>query len=223
MPIMLLASLLSGCVVWFDSGASECGEPLTVGDGNPCVCDRECASSFCLTEESSGVPQGTCFRACSRDGECTQGAACSLEVCRQRCDTTEDCPIGRTCAEGLGSETAADNCTPMCQAGEECRSGNCNPWSGRCELPGEEPAGAGVAEPCVEDDDCRSGSCFDGGCLSDCRASGDACPDGAECVNLGIDYGFCLFSCTANRDCRDLGFDTCEPIGESGGAHCWVD
>ncbi len=220
--VLGLLALLPACVI-FDSAPQDalvggCGPDGSVPDGEACVCDDECASGSCFSELVTGAPQGVCFSECTTSRACDDDSVCLLDVCVPRCRRNADCGLGRICAKAVDDAPSdIGGCFALCQADADCRSGNCNLWSGRCLPIGDEPFGEGVSRACTDSGECRSESCFEGGCSTLCSVRAQVCPDNATCTDRGVgDLGFCNLPCNDASDCADLdlGWDDCIQLSD---------
>lgn len=181
---------------------SACIDPAerAPADG-PCRCNGDCEEGLlCEPETFMGKPRGRCLRTCANAAECGPGYRCfgsSLMQCNRLCTTTDDCGPARYCFGG--------SCRNVCQRDEDCFSGYCNRWSGRCEAPGTPPGDRGVTgDACLRNEDCRSDICLSGHCASACSLSVQGCPDGDTCIgSMRNDLGICYQICTVTADCRD--------------------
>jgi hypothetical protein len=192
-----------------DAGpGSACVAPGSQPDFGACSCATDCAEGVnCLAELPLGVPHGICARPCATDLECGASGRCSAGpatggtgTCLRTCLRSEECgPYGVCDSDG----DVAGSCQRLCQAHDDCLSGHCNAWSGRC-TDGGPIEGAGVGEACVRDSDCRSDICGSYGvCVTPCSVERQLCPDGAACVTTSADndYGICMLRCETDDDC----------------------
>lgn len=213
---------LSACILYDNGRGLECGEPLSVRNGEACTCDRECLTGLCLEETLSGVPGGICFAACKVDEDCGLGGTCRFGVCRVACLEPGECSEGRICA--LGTDDEVGGCVAFCDADSECRSRQCDRYTGDCiqpDDPAPDDSQGGVAAPCTSEDTCRSGVCVDDGCLVGCSVADQGCPEDAVCIALpGDDFGYCTFECRRDARCEDLGWSECLELSDVEGSYC---
>lgn len=174
------------------------------GDGSQedmaaCTCNAQCASGSCSAENANGWAGGACIRDCTEPSDCGEGYVCSdAGYCKLECSQESDCRPGWACSYG--------DCTPVCQADEECESGNCDRYRGRCLPPRSDELGSVQAE-CSDNDACRSGICGETvGCLSPCSTERQGCPEEARCVSGDAEagtLGLCFLTCEADEDCPE--------------------
>jgi hypothetical protein len=144
----------------------------------PCEETLDCrpgAGAQCFTEASMGYPRGACVIGCDSSHRCSAVERCLGHFCYTQCETSADCGVGgRVCSLGV--------CQPRCAQDEDCASGHCDPYSGKCGL-GEPPTGLGLDAPCKSDEECRSGTCslVTSTCSSLCQVGRSTCPEGAVC------------------------------------------
>lgn len=193
------------------------GNPTATRDGHPCGCDQDChEDGLCVSEDQIGAPGGSCVHLCdpaSTTNQCSAGAKCvrypqgsMTGLCFPTCATSADCPRGRACNARDGT------CQTLCTSNAECSSGNCNLYSGECNPAGLATPGGGLMAPCSRGADCKSLACslVVGRCLTLCRLSKPACPEGGVCVaddgfNLSNDVGTCVPPCAAGGTCAEPG------------------
>jgi len=189
-----------------DAGLA-CAAPRTVLDDRPCACPSDCtAGATCAPESFNAFAGGSCTRACrlpfGETSECTENADCFeldsvVSVCAQRCATSEDCPRGRICGEGL--------CFAFCTADSQCDSGHCE--ANKC-TDGAPLPGLAAFDPCVRDDDCKSAICSSvwSRCNQYCSTARQDCPAGMVCAanfEESGDLGLCFPDCAPDRPCAD--------------------
>jgi len=186
-----------------------CGATDSVELNGACTCTSECAGDLLCIPEADGPPRGACTTPCRvmpPDGgtECPSGSVCrqtgvdlTLGICRKSCLTSAECRAGQYC-DGTA-------CQYACTSDDECSSGSCNAYSGRCVT--QSVTGKGLFESCLRNEDCRSGFCYGERCVTLCGADINRCPAGGHCVpsdpNLP-QVGICLASCTQTADCQGL-------------------
>lgn len=169
------------------------------GYGEPCDMDEECASGYCLEDESARY----CSRVCMADEDCgptfhcravedEAGLAC---VRGPRGDVGDGCVNNDDCGSGICATLGERRwCTAFCEDDEGCPSGF------GCEMVGEAsicvPDAALVGEPCEVNEDCASGLCATRGtgsvCTRFCDAEELACAPGSECNRLDSRINICL-------------------------------
>lgn len=180
---------------------------VTAAAGEPCGCDADCSGGLPCRAANALINTtafGMCIERCDffREGtglKCAAGEVCIPDLdpddvnngaCVQTCDGPSDCKAGRVCSSERG-------CVPFCQSDADCvGTGDlCNRYVGECmKLGGGLPIGA----PCTDADQCESFWCIPGGgrpsvCGARCSIAGQACPDGATCVDYGQgDMGMCV-------------------------------
>jgi spore coat protein H len=170
-----------------DCFATEaCGGRRDNGAG--CSVGEQCASGMCLSELSSGYPDGLCSQACSETTTCAEGFICAGSVCLQSCKKSDDCRDGYSCF----TTEEGNACLPDCGSPWDCPdSGMCNVYSGYCTA---ELGRKRDLARCTQGEECESGHCIDGFCTSLC-ASSVGCPEQFTCrVELGgpSDAGICV-------------------------------
>jgi GH18 family chitinase len=144
-------------------GAWTCGDPYRY----PCTDNAQCS-----------VASGTCVTACSTDAQCENNNQCSTQGCT--CGGNEACGAGTFC------DIATKRCVAQCKGcrpGEKCDDGtcrcgggdgptcssiqNCNPSTGRCEIPCGTCSNGNVCNP-------ATGKC-------ECTADGGTCTGQSVC------------------------------------------
>ncbi len=172
------------------------GDRGTLGNGEDCTADQQCASLFC-TDPGDG--RRRCLEPCRGDaGMCLGGEACAAN--------TDDC--GACVAEeilrasrGLGEGCAEDT---------ECRTGQCYEDAGRMYC----------TRACTADAECPTGYHCRGGegvCAAGPRGNiGDTCLGNDDCENrtfcaTRLDQSWCSRICNDQEPCPE-GFD-CVPAG----------
>ena len=220
-----------------DCGDSKCtGNAACAGlnDGKPCLLDNQCAGGKCLTEASSGLPNGACSNLASctvstnagcNGGRCLAGT--TFNTCVAPCTGTGTgssgaCRAGFACYDPDYSTTNNNNvCLPLCSSDSECSGGGsgygCNPWSKRC---GNLDRGLGkYGAACTSNAQCESGECLTGSlapggyCGGPCRGDTKNCGPNGWCSfdpSYGDNYGLCYQACTASTQCR-----------QSANYNCW--
>ncbi|MFT3713200.1 MAG: hypothetical protein QM817_36560 [Archangium sp.] len=204
-----------------DAGAdSRCAPSGSRQRGDHCTCTSDCmGDAVCLTEETSGFPQGLCATSCINGVPCGAGFVCSNSaVCVSSCETDADCRGGAFCVAG--------RCNPFCDSDDDCLSGNCNRYIGNCLVAGETPQGLGLDAACTVGSQCRSNLCLENHCTTPCSVEKQNCPDEGVCIKLAGDVGRCHARCvpgstcpTADRRCVSLfaGLPTaCIPTSTTG-------
>lgn len=200
------ASLVASCVVFENPVPKDygCNDKATVADGEACSCNAQCKSAasggYCFAEGELDLwePRGVCSHECSLDTDCDEGAGCSGRYCYRRCDVSADCSRGRTCFRNHGEVSL---CIPFCDEHSDCRSGNCNFYSGNCLPDGAEPEGRGLEAECTQNGECKSGYCGDGRCRTSCDRDQQRCPEEAFCNARG----YCTLECSKSTGCPDAG------------------
>ena len=193
----------SGSCTWDETGCADVG--------SPCTHDADCSPGFCLTEDDFGLPHGYCTNYCDPTfpDTCQSGSHCADDgqggsICVVECQATSDCRPGYSCFWGV--------CYPDCDQGQDCASGTCNEWLGRCNVPvsGEGDIGA----PCTQNSDCKGWVCVaenpntgvpnNGYCSALCSRSKGSCPGDAKCgpSGQGFDLGQCYDGCSDIGECR---------------------
>ena len=144
-------------------GSWTCGDPYRY----PCTDNAQCS-----------VASGTCVTACSTDAQCENNNQCSIQGCT--CGGKEACGAGTFC------DIANTRCVAQCKGcrpGEKCDDGtcrcgggdgptcssiqNCNPSTGRCEIPCGTCSNGNVCNP-------ATGKC-------ECTADGGTCTGQSVC------------------------------------------
>ncbi len=162
---------------------------------------------------------------CPRPGRgtaagCRSGLTCAYGRCRETCETSRECLVGRRCLFGddgssvcsletedtcraatdcSGSLTCErGECRTPCEDGSECVSGSCS--GGACTEPVSMSMPDG--EPCTTDEGCLAGSlCTYDRCRPSCEAG---CGEDARCIREGEELGCSLpdeDDCTRTSDC----------------------
>lgn len=195
----------------------------TCGAGSPVVCNdpNECQTGPGTCVPATGA----CSYPAKSDGtrcgdKCTQ--ACTAGVCGSGspvvCDSPNECQSAGTCDPGTGLCSAptdkpdgtrcGDKCTRACTAGAcvastpvscpatQCQTaGTCNPSTGLCSAPTNDPNGTS----------CSTGRCCDGVCpppptclaSSVCCGSDDPAPCFTLCCSRLAEGAFCGYKCAA--------------------------
>jgi hypothetical protein len=187
-------------------GPASCGAPGSALAGQPCTCNTDCESGVkCVTEPSTGIPGGTCAKACVQGtpDSCGGGSMCRGPTgtpdgyCYKACTATAECGPYRVCQDG--------RCLAYCGSDADCRSGHCDPYRNFCSADAQPLSGVGLYQPCLRNDDCRSRQCLpaNGRCISTCSPEKPNCPEGAVCVPFPDGGGgTCLFPCVDGK-CTD--------------------
>jgi hypothetical protein len=206
----------AACAVCAD--ANPCTDEIcTAGTcSNPVVPGRVCNDGLWCTSTDTCNSGGTCVGAGAR---CSDGEACTTDVCNEETDTCsyEPIPAGSACDDGVFC-TVSETCDALgtcaggvprdCDDGLACTADSCNEAAGRCD-------GALAAGNCLIDDACWAegaanpadgcrvcdpASATDGWSLA---PAGTACEDGLFCTagDLCDAAGVCLAG--AARDCDD--------------------
>lgn len=198
--------------------AGRCVVAGAGGDGEVCVDDLDCATSWCGDDGLCGGRHA----ACAGDGPCPVGLVCAgaFGVCTDGCPTG-GCPADEACVGGF--------CLPACAADAACDDG------ARCVAPSLQPVnGGGCGEvalcgACPSGQRCVAGP---GGAFACCAdADGDgrfsrACPWGTDCDDDNAAVWDQCDVCMTGQDCfggqcvlLDSGVGLC---GGPAGCHCPV-
>jgi hypothetical protein len=207
-----------------DTGFGEAGSCYNPDSrlGDACTDDDVCPpDSYCLDEESSGWPAGSCLGyGCdpSSNTGCPSGATCLPTrrgggLCVQSCEDDASCRDGYSCQ---ASEMYPDRqyCGPGCMSDDVCTDGRaCYAAEGTCSEPFDTRE---LGQSCSSDPGaCSGGTClreyesgYPGsyciflGCDSDAPDASDGCPGDGVCLAKG-ETTFCLDGCTGDADCRE--------------------
>jgi hypothetical protein len=156
--------------------------PLVANTNEPCIDDTDCSAgtangtAFCLTQDASNWPGGSCSSDCQADSDCGVSGICQDNACVLGCAADADCRAGYTCQDFFGAGVSV--CAPA--------------------------AGSTPGAACAQDTDCVAGiggricqADLPGGyCVAGCQTDA-GCPAGSVC-----EQGACLDSCATNTDCR---------------------
>jgi hypothetical protein len=188
---------------------NNCGKKIDCGS---CDCDPPCGD--CLICQAGPTTPGACVPDPAQNGD--------------PCDDGERCTTGSTCTDGV-----CGGGSPVVCPATDCQiPGVCNPDSGTCTSPANEPAGTACAsQPCGE---CNGGGvcvanaacsgatpvCDEGICAP-CSADPEGCP-GSTCCDA--DTGACVATCPAGAPiCGADNFCTCASHADCGTNHLCVD
>lgn len=211
---------------------SHCTADFTCDDGNFCTRNDACAAGRC-----QGTPVAGCTPCDTASGPCSDGNACTDEVCVNFvCEATPNFDPAEVCCNpdtgalatlSDGSPCTADLCNPetgsvthealtdgtscddglFCYVGEFCTGGVCS---------GGEPRDCGALN-----DACHLGICQESGqqCMRQPANEGFPCDDGDVCAvgetcSAGVCNGGTPVLCPDNQNaCSDL---ACDPAGTEG-------
>jgi hypothetical protein len=200
-------------------------------DGNACTTGDACAGTVCVGAPVVCTALSQCHEAgvCDKDtGKCGLAFKPSGAVC----DDANRCSTGDRC-NGTGACVG----TPVsCPAGDQCKTGMCDPSTGMCAMP---PKIDGTAcddgSRCTQTDKCRGGVCVGESpvtCTAElckdagtCNAATGQCsqpnkPDGTMCgpadnkcmlgkCAAGVCGNVTAKTCTSGNECQTAG--TCDP------------
>lgn len=224
------------CDVVTDCGATRCSGntcvPRTCEDDDDCEGELVCEESQCR-EPNRGD--------CETDDDCeVEGDVCVMGTCSApvECEDVDDCEDGQQCFEGVCRDPCDtdDDCAPpffRCdQASNECRPGCFN--DGQCPDPLICESLLCVDPECTSDEECGGANvvCDGGRCaeFEPCGANGE-CPVGFACDET-TNRCEALPACRTDRDCEgdaycDAGFcvpaDGCENMSCGAGFECIAD
>ncbi|MFZ9886798.1 MAG: hypothetical protein ACO3JL_04775 [Myxococcota bacterium] len=221
----------------------DCPEGLICDDNQQCVGGCDPVNDTCPVGAHCDVATRSCVVGCNGDDDrCLEGDVCVDEQggagwrCRAACDNDNPCPADRTCLAGVCRDgcQSSDDCTSL--AAPVCDETIGTP--GRCvaclvdeDCPGVSqgvtcnvPARTCVA-PCVAFSQGATPSCPLGGvcedgircveCLADADCGDDAVCDLVTKTCLEAPVGLCG-SCGADEDCVDGGLCHVVAYGSSG-------
>ena len=220
---------ISGCTADAQcTGAEYCDPSIRAcrpvkGFCEPCARDEECGGVGDDCVALAGAERA-CGRACTTDGDCPRGAACTSSGGGRQCLPAGLGGDAGSCADFRG-------CTPdshaTCTTDADCGAGGdqrCNVGSGQCVARQQEcPAGTVCdvrdricVSDCGADADCEPGfRCVDRACEPESECSADAqCPQGKVClVAPGATLGECRPQCKVDAECPLGELCTAQPGG----------
>jgi hypothetical protein len=187
-------------------------------DGKACAAASQCASGACLTESTSGAPNGFCSNSAScntstnagcNGGKCMAGTGFNrcFASCAGKGLGATGCRVGYVCVDVDTNRTNNNStCRPLCSSDAECAGGaagfGCNPWSKLCEP--KDRAQGRYGAPCSLDVQCEGRVCMNNGlypngyCGGRCRADTRNCANGGVCTidpSYDDNLGSCLQAC----------------------------
>jgi hypothetical protein len=178
-------------------GQLQCQTGLSCVDG---VCCLEACGGYC---ERCQAGSGTCVAVPAGQQEadpvsgnnCTNGFECTgtRNGCRAR--------TGQPCSSTDGSDCVSGNCEATAGGARVCCSQDCSGVRDSCRANGQ-----GCVE-CVGPGECANGCNIDQGTCNPPGALGDACSNGAQCLNGRCVDGVCCNSaCTGQcESCASAG------------------
>ena len=190
-----------------------------------CLDDLPCGTFVCSAPVNQPValcvaprdPLRADGERCTQDDECRNGVCetgrCGL-LCRPEASGVRVCPLGKVCAQGVGSSLrpAFNQCQTPCGFDGQCPEGTGERCLWRsvyqdapdhhsvCAVPDTGRLALGAAcsgNTIAGDDECQSGLCYGGRCTRLCGGPGTSCADvsaTAMCAPTQLIYGVSEFA-----------------------------
>ncbi|MBM4355066.1 MAG: hypothetical protein FJ109_14990 [Deltaproteobacteria bacterium] len=157
-----------------------------------------------LCEPSATVSKEQCETVC-----CKTGLPEPADVTGFKCALSGGKPVPQSDCHGAMTGCKGDG---DCPSMDPCRTGKCNPGSGKCQyvnLPADTPCGAW--DPCLDGAGCVGGFCVPhpADCDDGNPCTYDWCANGGECQHTGKQGAFCIGGpcvgdgiCDAANECQ---------------------